>query len=185
MKKKMDFIYCLSLSYWTPIKYTASLKSRPLWRSLVEPGSPVVFHVFSVQKSQHAPPPSETTTPVHLRLHLHLPRLIFTHPPHVLFIHPSFSLSFYHSPSLSIRSGTTSSSLVVKKNNFFFCVFVLKKNVFFLFEVFAFFCLFVAPLPPTTATTTTSSPSPFYPHPYKDFKKDCPPPLHPPKKIYI
>lgn len=142
----MDFIYCLSLSYWTPIKYTASLKSRPLWRSLVEPGSPVVFHVFSVQKSQHAPPPSETTTPVHLRLHLHLPRLIFTHPPHVLFIHPSFSLSFYHSPSLSIRSGTTSSSLVVKKQLLFprFC---FKKNVFFLFEVFAFFCLFVAPLP--------------------------------------
>lgn len=99
-------------------------------------------------------------------------------------IHPSFSLSFYHSPSLSIRSGTTSSSLVVKKNNFFFCVFVLKKNVFFLFEVFAFFCLFVAPLPPTTATTTTSSPSPFYPHPYKDFKKDCPPPP-PPQKKYI
>lgn len=145
----MDFIYCLSLSYWTPIKYTASLKSRPLWRSLVEPGSPVVFHVFSVQKSQHAPPPSETTTPVHLhlRLRLHLPRLIFTHPPHVLFIHPSFSLSFYHSPSLSIRSGTTSSSLVVKKKQLFFPRFCFKKNVFFLFEVFAFFCLFVAPLP--------------------------------------
>lgn len=143
----MDFIYCLSLSYWTPIKYTASLKSRPLWRSLVEPGSPVVFHVFSVQKSQHAPPPSETTTPVHLRLHFHLPRLIFTHPPHVLFIHPSFSLSFYHSPSLSIRSGTTSSSLVVKKKQLFFPRFCFKKNVFFLFEVFAFFCLFVAPLP--------------------------------------
>lgn len=127
----MDFIYCLSLSYWTPIKYTASLKSRPLWRSLVEPGSPVVFHVFSVQKSQHAPPPSETTTPVHLRLRLHLPRLIFTHPPHVLFIHPSFSLSFYHSPSLSIRSGTTSSSLVVKKKNNFFSAFLFKKKMFF------------------------------------------------------
>lgn len=33
--KKKDFIYCLLLSYWTPIKYTASLID-PLFRSRVK-----------------------------------------------------------------------------------------------------------------------------------------------------
>lgn len=39
----MDFIYCLMLSYWTPIKV---LKSRPLWSWVLHR-----FHVFSVQSN--------------------------------------------------------------------------------------------------------------------------------------
>lgn len=97
-KKKKDFIYCLSLSYWTPIKYYSIIKVDPCG----EVSWNWVLRCFSCFFS------AETTITTHSRRHPNrtpppAPPCVIYPSIHtsVLFIHSSTALSFLPlSPSL-------------------------------------------------------------------------------------
>lgn len=112
---KMDFIYCLLLSYWTPIKNSALIK-----QTLVESRSPPFPCIFSAVRHNSAVSQKSTRlSPPHTR-HTCVTHMSHTCHAHVTHVHrPCPSISVCSRP-LPVWGGSRSSTCNSHFNLIFF-----------------------------------------------------------------